>query len=76
MSLERETGVEPTTSSLGKKHQNVNKDFSDFPRSPKSIEFTQNSKTAREWNLNGITNYGPANKIEEMSGHEFADVGQ
>ncbi len=53
--MERETGFEPATSSLGKQHYIDSQGFSELQRPPSAMKFPQFPGFESEWNHNGIT---------------------
>jgi hypothetical protein len=56
--LERETGIEPATSSLGKRQKIVYQGFSGsggYRSVPKRTLFTQFPPNDRKWSQNGVT---------------------
>jgi len=52
--LEREMGLEPTTSSLGKCYYLVYQGFSEVPLARSAIEFPEFPRFGCEWNHKGI----------------------
>ena len=60
--MERETGFEPATSSLGKCYYFDSQGFSELLRPPSAMEFPQFPGFGREWNHSGIPEFRATSK--------------
>ena len=69
--MERETGFEPATSSLGKCYYFDSQGFSGLLRAPNAMEFPQFPGFGREWNHNGISEFHATSKNYDASAYPY-----